>query len=302
MKTSYCLFILVVVSNFLSFAHAEQNLKFSKTYSRGDDDLAYTYQTALVYPSLQLKKNGEGYAASVSFVARLTTEEAQGFAESVRFGMREASRVYRPLEGAPFRRVDATGKPVLFRFMEPGIQQVADSLSNQAMQSGQGVAGNRAEAMDKHLGGTLSLGQLDVGEHQGTIYVQQLAGMQPSQTDTDISVRHLIKWRVVVDCGLVKVEVDRGRFSSSDASVEIAAPSWDGTVRPHRVSLLRDEVTIDGQTYQNALAQYGNSHAEKGSTLFHQDKAELKKEFNPRERREIRREEMKKRVSAKNSN
>ena len=69
----------------------------------------------------------------------------------------------------------------------------ADTLSNQAYRSGGAVPGNRPEAEDKILGGTLALGELEEGVNRGTIFVQQLAGQTPSTQDTDISVRHLIR-------------------------------------------------------------------------------------------------------------
>lgn len=289
--------LLALIFNFSFCVFAADEINLRKTYSRGDDDLAYVYRTAYLRLNLALKKVGQEYDARVTFLADLSTEEAQGFAESVRFGMRESVRHFRSFSDESWRSVE-TGQPVLFKFVrvtDRGLvadnqtQALADQLSSQAAANGGGVPGNRKEALNKTLGGTLSLGSLSEGHHSGTIFVQQLAGQQPSQTDSDISVRHLIKWYVTVRDGQVVVDFRQNRLASSGATISIAAPSWDGSVRPHRVTQLSEDAIIDGKTYATTNASFGTAHEGKASVLQRMDSAEYKREFNRQERRDIRR-------------
>lgn len=276
----------------------EQSVEVLKSYSRGDDDKEYVYSTADLNTSLRLKKVASGYDAQVSFAATLTTAEAQGFAESVRFGMREAERTVTSSDDDQARALAVTTKPVVFKFIQSAAngsgpdnatQQSAEALSSEARRNNGVVRGNRPEAMGKTLGGTLNLGILSEGDHHGTIFVQQLLEQTPSVADTDISVRHLIRWHAKVQDGRVYVEVQNGRYFASDANVEIAAPSWDGTVRPHRVALTNDRIILDGHTIPSGTAQYGSVFEEKGATLLDLDKQEFRQEFSARERRDIRR-------------
>lgn len=289
----WCLFLFPLCSL------AENQVTFRKTYSRGDDDLAYTYRTAYLRLSFGLTRAANEFDAKVLFLADLTTEEAQGFAESVRFGMREAKREYRAAADESWKTMEVAKNPVLFKFVrvtpqgtlvpDAATQAVADGLSNNALQNGQAVPGNRREAMNKTLGGTFSLGNLSEGYHQGTIFVQQLVGQQPSQTDADISVRHLIKWSAIVKDGKIIVDIRDGRMVATNATASIAAPSWDGTVRPHRALLISDDVIVDGKTYLTNARLQPNSHGLKSQVLQEMDPAEFKREYNRSERKRIRR-------------
>jgi hypothetical protein len=285
-----------------AFAFGADSISVNKRYSRGDDDLAYTYRTAFLNTSLKLQKAEGGYLASVTFLATISTPEAQGFTEAVRFGMRESARSF-GLDSRSLRSVTIESQPVIFKFVQgstngfqvdQSTQQAAESLSNAAFQSREGVPGNRPEADGKTLGGTLNLGMLDEGFHSGTIFVQQMVGQTPSTTDTDISVRHLIRWSANVVNGDIRVDVQNGNYLTSDATVQIAAPSWDGTIRPHRVELLRDEVVVDGQTFASATAQYGQAHLDKATVLRTMDEEEFEREYNRKERSQIAKEAKKK--------
>jgi hypothetical protein len=294
-KTIPLLFILFSINSLVALG--EQNAEALKRYSRSDDDKDYTYSTAKLNVGLHLKKVAAGFDAQVSFTATLTTAEAQGFAESVRFGMRESERSL--VENGKEARAIATNPAfVQFKFLQgagngtrpdTATQRSAEALSNQAFQTRQLVPGNRPEAMGKTLGGTLSLGVLSEGDHQGTIFVQQVVGQTPSATDADISVRHLIRWHAKVENGKVYVEVQNGKYYASDIAVEIAAPSWDGTIRPHRVTLRDDRIILDGKIFPSGTAQYGSEYADKGETLMTNDREEFRREYNFRERAAIRR-------------
>lgn len=296
MKQTTILFIAATFLTTFFPALGEETVQFLQTYSRGDDDLAYAYSTANLNTSLNLKRTAGGFDAQLTFAATLSTAEAQGFAESARFGMREAERFVAAAGEAKAKPVAVATAPVVFKFMQSSnansaadtqTQRAADALSDQFFRTGQGIPGNRPEAKGKTLGGTLALGTLSEGEHHGTVFVQQLVGQTPSATDSDISVRHLILWHAKIHQGKIYVEIQNGKYFKSDAGIEIAAPSWDGKVRPHRVALLKQEVVIDGKVFPSGDARIGNPFPEKGATLMNQDKQEFRKEFTLPERIEI---------------
>lgn len=291
--------VLALFSLFCLSSFAENDLVFKIRCSRGDDDLAYTYRTAHLDVALRLKRVANKWDASITFLAELSTEEAQGFAESVRFGMREAARQYRTHSDDNWRDFTPAEEPVLFKFVrvtpqglvaDEATQRVAETLSNNALRTGQAVPGNRSEAKNKVIGGTLALGELEEGQHQGTLFVQQLVGQQPSQTDADISVRHLVKWNVTVKDGKVSVSVRNGKYDASDAAVNVVAPSWDGTIRPHRVVLLSRSVEVDGKSFPSATSPQNASHQEKAAVLMSQDRDEFRREYSLKERIQKRRE------------
>jgi hypothetical protein len=293
-RASFLVFPFLFVTLFE--VRSEDSIQFRQTYSRGDDDLAYSYSTANLQLELSLRRKAKGFEAQLSFAAYLTTAEAQGFAESARFGMREAERFLTSEGQKEARSVQIATQPVVFKFIQPGVkpatpdratQQSADALSDQFFRTRQAIPGNRPEAKGKTLAGTLALGILSEGEHRGTVFVQQLVGQSPSATDADISVRHLIPWYAKIENGKIYIEIQNGRYFASDAGLEIAAPSWDGAVRPHRVALLKDEVVIEGKVLPSGKARIGVPFPEKGVTLLRQDKEEFRKEFTPRERLEI---------------
>jgi hypothetical protein len=291
-------FVVGVLFLFSNFAFAENELVFSKKYSRGDDDLAYSYETAQLDVQFRLNRVGRQWDASVTFLANLSTEEAQGFAESVRFGMREVKRQYRSKTDAIWQDADTVEAPVLFKFVritpqgfvpDAATQRVGDSLSSNALRTRQAVPGNRPEALHKTLGGTLALGLLEEGQHQGTVFVQQLTGQTPSNTDTDISVRHLIQWQATVQDGRIAIDIGNGVYKNSSASVDIVAPAWDGTIRPHRVVLLSNVVQIDGKSLAHSSPIRNPSYQEKAKVLMQQDLTEFRKEYSLRERIQKRR-------------
>ncbi len=288
--------VFLFFSTLSSFAADE--LVFKKLYSRGDDDKAYIYGTALLNTAMKLKRVEGGYEASISLFSTMTTTEAQGLAESVRFGMREAERFYSATRGKEAVAVEIPSKSVVFQFVtapEAGapldrtMQNQAQNLSNQAIQNRGIVEGNIPAAMGKVLGGTLPLGILREGENRGTIYVQQLLNQQPSAKDDNLSVRHLIRWVAFVTQGQVDVVVQNNRYFETAASLDIAAPDWKGADKdkPHRVELLRDEVVINGKSILSGTAKYGTPFPDKGETLLKEDKEELKREFSRPEQRAI---------------